>query len=82
VILPVRRTGGEDGYECMDLVWPFQKHGISRALGIARDTVRKVLQLGLGAREFLYKRTVQPQGKLGAWSIVVKLPNYHFVSPV
>ena len=38
---------------------------IARELGIARDTVRKVLRSG--ATEFGYKRTVQPQPKLGAW---------------
>ena len=39
---------------------------IARELGIARDTVRKVLRSG--AREFVYKRTVQPQRKLGPGS--------------
>ena len=38
---------------------------IARELGIARDTVRKVLRSG--ATEFTYKREVQPQRKLGAW---------------
>jgi transposase len=38
---------------------------IVRELGIARDTVRKVLRSG--ATEFIYKRTVQPQPKLGVW---------------
>ena len=38
---------------------------IARELGIARDTVRKVLRSG--ATEFVYKRMVQPQRKLGAW---------------
>ena len=38
---------------------------IARELGIARDTVRKVLRSG--ATEFAYKRTVQPQRKLGDW---------------
>lgn len=38
---------------------------IARELGIARDTVRKVLRSG--ATEFGYRRTVQPQPKLGAW---------------
>ena len=38
---------------------------IARELGIARDTVRKVLRSG--ATEFSYKRTVQPQPKLGLW---------------
>src|SRR6202453_4566168 len=38
---------------------------IARELGIARDTVRKVLRSG--ATEFVYKREVQPQRKLGAW---------------
>jgi transposase len=38
---------------------------IARELGIARDTVRKVLRSG--ATEFTYKREVQPQPKLGAW---------------
>jgi DNA-binding transcriptional regulator LsrR (DeoR family) len=32
---------------------------IARELGIARDTVRKVLRSGV--TEFVYKRTVQPQ---------------------
>jgi transposase len=39
--------------------------GIARELGIARDTVRKVLRTG--ATEFVYKRAVQPQRRLGAW---------------
>ena len=39
---------------------------IARELGIARDTVRKVLRSG--AREFVYKRTVRPQRKLGPGS--------------
>lgn len=38
---------------------------IARELGIARDTVRKVLRSG--ATEFTYKREVQPRRKLGAW---------------
>jgi transposase len=38
---------------------------IARELGIARDTVRKVLRSG--ATKFVYKREVQPQRKLGAW---------------
>ena len=38
---------------------------IARELGIARDTVRKVLRSG--ATEFTYKRTVQPQPRLGPW---------------
>ena len=38
---------------------------IARELGIARDTVRKVLRSG--ATEFVYRREVQPQRKLGAW---------------
>ena len=38
---------------------------IARELGVARDTVRKVLRSG--ATEFVYKREVQPQPKLGAW---------------
>jgi transposase len=38
---------------------------IARELGIARDTVRKVLRSGV--TEFVYKRTVQPQRKLGEW---------------
>lgn len=38
---------------------------IARELGIARDTVRKVLRSG--ATEFSYKREVQPRRKLGAW---------------
>ena len=38
---------------------------IARELGIARDTVRKVLRSG--ATEFVYKREVQPQRRLGAW---------------
>ena len=38
---------------------------IARELGIARDTVRKVLRSG--ATEFTYKRDVQPQRRLGAW---------------
>ena len=38
---------------------------IARELGIARDTVRKVLRSG--ATEFSYKREVQPQRKLGLW---------------
>ena len=37
----------------------------ARELGIACDTVRKVLRSG--ATEFVYKREVQPQRKLGAW---------------
>src|SRR5208283_563887 len=36
---------------------------IARELGVARDTVRKVLRSG--ATEFSYKREVQPQRKLG-----------------
>ena len=38
---------------------------IARELGVARDTVRKVLRSG--ATEFVYKREVQPQRKLGVW---------------
>ena len=38
---------------------------IARELGVARDTVRKVLRSG--ATEFVYKREVQPQRRLGAW---------------
>ena len=38
---------------------------IARELGIARDTVRKVLRSG--ATAFSYKRAVQPQPKLGGW---------------
>lgn len=38
---------------------------IARELGIARDTVRKVLRSG--ATEFVYKREVQRRRKLGAW---------------
>jgi transposase len=38
---------------------------IARELGIARDTVRKVLRTG--ATVFSYKRDVQPQRKLGPW---------------
>jgi transposase len=38
---------------------------IARELGVARDTVRKVLRSG--ATEFTYKRSVQPLPKLGAW---------------
>ncbi len=38
---------------------------IARELGIARDTVRKLLRSG--ATEFTYKREVQSQRKLGAW---------------
>ena len=38
---------------------------IARELGVARDTVRKVLRSG--ATEFSYKREVQPLPKLGAW---------------
>ncbi len=38
---------------------------IARELGIARDTVRKVLRSG--STEFVYKREVQPQRKLGPW---------------
>ena len=38
---------------------------IARELGIARDTVRKVLRSD--ATEFNYKRTTQPQPKLGPW---------------
>jgi transposase len=37
----------------------------ARELGVARDTVRKVLRSG--ATEFSYKREVQPQRKLGLW---------------
>jgi transposase len=42
---------------------------IARELGIARDTVRKVLRSG--ATEFTYKREIQPQPKLGAWVTVL-----------
>jgi transposase len=42
---------------------------IARELGIARDTVRKVLRSG--ATEFVYRREVQPQPKLGAWVSVL-----------
>ena len=42
---------------------------IARELGIARDTVRKVLRSG--ATEFSYKRAVQPQPKLGEWVAVL-----------
>ena len=38
---------------------------IARELGVARDTVCKVLRSG--ATAFVYKREVQPQPKLGAW---------------
>ena len=38
---------------------------IARELGVARDTVRRVLRSG--ATEFVYKREVQPRRKLGAW---------------
>jgi transposase len=38
---------------------------IARELGVARDTIRKVLRSG--ATEFSYRRSVQPQPKLGAW---------------
>jgi hypothetical protein len=38
---------------------------IARELGIARDTVRKVLRSN--ATAFTYKREVQPQPKLGPW---------------
>jgi transposase len=38
---------------------------IARELGVARDTVRKVLRSG--ATAFSYKREVQPLPKLGAW---------------
>jgi len=38
---------------------------IARDLGVARDTVRKVLRSGL--TEFSYKRAVQPQPRLGPW---------------
>ena len=38
---------------------------IARELGVARDTVRKVLRSG--ATEFAYRREVQPHPKLGAW---------------
>ena len=38
---------------------------IARELGIARDTVRKVLRSD--AIEFSYKRTTQPQPRLGPW---------------
>lgn len=38
---------------------------IAWELGVARDTVRKVLRSG--ATEFSYKREVQPLPKLGAW---------------
>ncbi|HEX3920007.1 MAG TPA: hypothetical protein VHW60_21935 [Caulobacteraceae bacterium] len=47
----------------------FQNHKpirrIARELGIARDTVRKVLRSR--ATEFSYKRATQPLPKLGAW---------------
>ena len=42
---------------------------IARELGIARDTVRKVLRSG--ATEFSYKREVQSLPKLGAWVSVL-----------
>ena len=38
---------------------------IARELGIARDTVRKILRSG--ATMFAYKREVQPQPRLGPW---------------
>jgi len=38
---------------------------ISRELGVARDTVRKVLRSQ--ATQFSYKRTTQPTPKLGPW---------------
>jgi AraC-like DNA-binding protein len=38
---------------------------IARELGLARDTVRRVLRSE--ATEFNYKRAVQPQPKLGPW---------------
>jgi transposase len=38
---------------------------IARELGVARDTVRKVLRSGSTA--FTYRRRVQPQPKLGEW---------------
>lgn len=40
---------------------------IARELGVARDTVRKVVRSG--ATEFRYKREVQPQPKLGPWLV-------------
>ena len=43
---------------------------IARELGIARDTVRKVLRSG--ATSFSYKREVQPQRKLGPWVDVLR----------
>jgi transposase len=42
---------------------------IARELGVARDTVRKVVRSG--ATEFRYKREVQPQPKLGPWLVVL-----------
>ena len=39
---------------------------IARELGIARNTVRKVLRSGETA--FAYEREVQPRPKLGAWT--------------
>ena len=38
---------------------------IARELGVARDTVRKVIRSG--ATEFRYKRESQPLPKLGPW---------------
>ena len=57
------------GDDRADLVEHFQNgkgiKRIARELGVARDTVRKVLRSG--ATEFVYKREVQPQRRLGAW---------------
>lgn len=47
---------------------------IAGELGIARDTVRKVLRSG--ATEFTHRREVQPQPKLGAWVAALISPLY------
>ena len=62
---------GDDGrgYDCRIRFEHFQNgkgiKRIARELGIARDTVRKVLRSG--STEFVYKREVQPRRKLGPW---------------
>src|SRR6202041_2733026 len=71
-ILPALRRGwGMTGVETIGRIrFEHFQNGkgikrIARELGIARDTVRKVLRSG--ATEFVYRREVQPQRKLGAW---------------
>src|ERR1700709_1302716 len=56
-IARIRRAHGVEGKSIKE---------IARELGIARNTVRKVLRSG--ETSFAYKRELQPRPKLGAWT--------------